>query len=59
VPHIADDVQWVEEVANETLIQPNAYAPDMGSSKARRIKSLRTRFSLPNTISGTHTMCQL
>jgi hypothetical protein len=39
-----------EEVANRMLIQPNAYVPDMDNSKARRIKSLRTRFFLPNRI---------
>jgi hypothetical protein len=39
-----------EEVANKMLIQPNEYAPDMDNSKARRIKSLRTRFFLPNRI---------
>ena len=35
---------------NKMLIQPNAYVPDMDNSKARRIKSLRTRFFLPNRI---------
>jgi hypothetical protein len=39
-----------EEVANETLIQTNAFVPDLDNSKARRIKSLRTKLFLPNRI---------
>ena len=49
-----------EEVANKMLIQPNAYVPDMDNSKARRIKSLRTRFFLPNRIRwNTHHVLAL
>jgi len=32
------------------LIQPNAYVPDANNDKAMRIKSLRSRFFLPNRI---------
>jgi hypothetical protein len=49
-----------EEVANKMLIQPNAYVPDMDNSKARRIKSLHTRFFLPNRIRwNTHHVLAL
>jgi hypothetical protein len=49
-----------EEVANKMLIQPNAYVPDMDNSKARRIKSLRTRSFLPNMIRwNTHHVLAL
>jgi len=48
-----------EEVANKMLIQPNAYVPDMDNSKARRIKSLRTRFFLPNIRWNTHNAIAL
>jgi hypothetical protein len=49
-----------EEVANKMLIQPNAYVPDTDNSKARRIKSLRTRFFLPNRIRwNTHHVLAL
>jgi acetone carboxylase gamma subunit len=42
------------------LIQPNAYVPDMDNSKARRIKSLCTRFFLPNRIRwNTHHVLAL
>ena len=40
---------WGEEVASK-LTQPNACVPDMDNGKARRIKSLRARFFLPNRI---------
>ena len=50
VPYIPMICGGGEEVANRMLIQPNAYVPDMDNSKARRIKSLRTRFFLPNRI---------
>jgi PAS domain-containing protein len=50
VPYIPMICGGGEEVANKMLIQPNAYVPDMDNSKARRIKSLRTRFFLPNRI---------
>jgi hypothetical protein len=50
VPHIPMICGGGEEVANKMLIQPNAYVPDINNSKARRIKSLRTRFFLPNRI---------
>ena len=48
VPHIPMICNGVREVANKMLIQPNAYVPDTNNSKARKIKSLRTRFLLPN-----------
>jgi hypothetical protein len=50
VPYIPMICGGGEEVANKMLIQPNAYVPDMDNSKTRRIKSLRTRFFLPNRI---------
>ncbi len=50
VPYIPMICGGGEEVANKMLIQPNAYVADMDNSKARRIKSLRTRFFLPNRI---------
>jgi len=50
VPYIPMICGGGEKVANKMLIQPNAYVPDMDNSKARRIKSLRTRFFLPNRI---------
>jgi len=50
VPHIPTICGGGEEVADKMLIQPNAYVPDMDNNKARRIKSLRTRFFLPNRI---------
>jgi len=50
VPYIPMICGGGEEVANRMLIQPNAYVPDMDNSKTRRIKSLRTRFFLPNRI---------
>jgi len=50
VPYIPMICGGGEKVANRMLIQPNAYVPDMDNSKARRIKSLRTRFFLPNRI---------
>jgi len=56
VPYIPMICGGGEEVANKMLIQPNAYVPDMDNSKARRIKSLRTRFFLPNRIRW-NTLC--
>jgi hypothetical protein len=50
VPYIPMICGGGEEVANKMLIQPNACVPDMDDSKARRIKSLRTRFFLPYRI---------
>jgi hypothetical protein len=50
VPYIPMICGGGEKVANRMLIQPNAYVPDMDNSKARRIKSLRTRFFLPYRI---------
>jgi hypothetical protein len=50
VPYIPMICGGGEEVANKMLTQPNACVPDMDNSKARRIKSLRTRFFLPNRI---------
>jgi hypothetical protein len=50
VPYVPMICGGGEEVANRMLIQPNAYVPDMDNSKARRIKSLRSRFFLPNRI---------
>jgi len=60
VPYIPMICGGGEEVANKMLIQPNAYMPDMDNSKARRIKSLRTRFFLPNRIRwNTHHVLAL
>ena len=50
VPYIPMICGGGEEVASKMLIQPNAYVPDIDNSKAWRIKSLRTRFFLPNRI---------
>ena len=60
VPYIPMICGGGEEVANKMLIQPNAYVPDMDNSKARRIKSLHTRFFLPNRIRcNTHHVLAL
>ena len=50
VPYVPMICGGGEEAANRMLIQPNAYVPDANNDKAMRIKSLRSRFFLPNRI---------
>jgi hypothetical protein len=50
VPYVPMICGGGEEVANRMLIQPNAYVPDANNDEAMRIKSLRSRFFLPNRI---------
>jgi hypothetical protein len=50
VPYVPMICGGGEEATNRMLIQPNAYVPDVNNDTAMRIKSLRSKFFLPNRI---------